>query len=126
MKTVLPLDVTNTVPNELPLELTGLPTQSVKVTLGTKADDCIALDTSEAKENEDFRILAMRKREKLEDSGCGNEIKELQQVICPFYRLRQNYQQRESLELICCLSKQIRKKNNVFVFGFKEKSLMLK
>ena len=43
MKTVLPLAVTNTVPNEPPLEL-------------TKAVYCIALDTSEAKDDEDFRI----------------------------------------------------------------------
>ena len=65
LKTVIPLDVTNTVPNETPRELPGLPTQLVKVTLGTKADDCIALNTSEAKEDEDFRISEMRKREKL-------------------------------------------------------------
>ena len=62
VKTVLPLAVTNTVPNELPLELPGLPTQLVNVTLGTKTDDCIALDTSEAKEDENFSISAMRKR----------------------------------------------------------------
>ena len=46
MKTVIPLDVTNTVPNEPPLDLPGPPTKLVKVTLGTKADDCITLDTS--------------------------------------------------------------------------------
>ena len=74
VKTVLPLDVTNTVPNEPPLELPGLPTQLVNVTLGTKADDSIALNTSEAKEDENFRIATMRKRDKLEDSGCGDEI----------------------------------------------------
>ena len=74
MKTVLTLAVTNTVPNEPQLELTGVPTQLVKVTLGTKADDCIALNTSKAKEDEDFRIATMRKREKLEDSGCGDDI----------------------------------------------------
>ena len=74
VKTVLPLAVTDTVPNEPPLELPGLPTQLVKVTLGTKADDCIALNTSEAKEDEDFRIAPMSKREKLKDSGCGDEI----------------------------------------------------
>ena len=73
-KTVLPLAVTNTVTNEPPLELPGLPTQLVKVTLGTKAYDFIVLDTSEAKEDEDFRISAMRKREKLEDSGNSDEL----------------------------------------------------
>ena len=41
VKTFLPLAVTNTVPNEPPLELPGVPTQIVKVTLGTKADDCM-------------------------------------------------------------------------------------
>ena len=49
VKTVLPLAVTNTVPNEPPLDLPGLPTKLVNVTLGTKADDCISLDMSEAK-----------------------------------------------------------------------------
>ena len=62
MKTVLPLAVNNTVPNEPPLEIPGLPTQVVKVMLGTKADDCIALDMSEAKEDEDFRVTVMTKR----------------------------------------------------------------
>ena len=65
LKIVTPFDVTNTVLNEPPLELPGLPTQLVNVMLGTKADDCIALDTSEAKEDEDFRIAAMRMRKKL-------------------------------------------------------------
>ena len=59
-KTVLPLAVTNTVPNEPPLELTGLPTQLVKVRLGTKAYDCIALDTSEAKEDEKDQSMVIR------------------------------------------------------------------
>ena len=62
VKTVIPLDVTNTVPNEPPLDLPGLPTKLVKVTLGTKADYFIALDTSDAKVDEYFRISAMRKR----------------------------------------------------------------
>ena len=62
LKTVLPLVVTNTVPNEPPIELPGLPTHLVNVTLGTKADYCIALDTSEAKEDENFRIAGMRKK----------------------------------------------------------------
>ena len=53
VKTVIPLAVTNKVLNEPPLEIPGLPTQLVKVTLGTKSDDCIALNTSEAKEDED-------------------------------------------------------------------------
>ena len=42
--------------------------------MGTKADDYIALDTSEAKEDEYFRIAEMRKREKLEDSGNSDEL----------------------------------------------------
>ena len=71
----------------------GLPTQLVKVTLDTKSDDCIALDTSEAKEDETFRIAEMRKKEKLEDSGCGDELQELQQVLWPVDWLCQNYQQ---------------------------------
>ena len=74
MKTVLPLDVTNTLPNEPPLDLPGLPTQLVKVSLGTEADDCIALNKSEDKEDNFFWIAEMRKREKLEDSGCGDEL----------------------------------------------------
>ena len=52
----------------------GLPTQLVKVTLDTKADDCIALDTSKAKEDEDFRIAEMGKRKKLEGIVCGDEL----------------------------------------------------
>ena len=56
VKTVLPLAVTDTVPNEPQLEPPGLPTQLVNVMLCTKGDDYIALDTSEAKEYESFRI----------------------------------------------------------------------
>ena len=62
LKIVIPLEVTNMVQNEPPLDLYVLPTQLVKVTLGTKADYCIALDTSEAKEDEYLRIAAVRKR----------------------------------------------------------------
>ena len=47
MKTVISIDVTNSVPNEARVELPGLSTQLVKVTLGNKAYDFIALDTSE-------------------------------------------------------------------------------
>ena len=36
VKTVLPFYVSNTVPNESPLQRTGLPTQLANVTLGTK------------------------------------------------------------------------------------------
>ena len=93
MKTVLPLAVTDTVPNEPPLELPGLPTQLVKVTLGTKADDCIVLNTSEAKEDEDFRISAMMNMENLEYSGCGDDLQEFQQVLWPVYWLHQNSHQ---------------------------------
>ena len=116
VKTVLPLAVTNKVLNEPPLEIPGLLTQLVKVTLGIKADDCIALDTSETKEDEYFRIAAMRNREKLEDSECGDELQELQQVLGLVDRLCQNSQQGKSLELICFLSKQIRKQKKCFVF----------
>ena len=35
----------------------------------------------------------MRKREKLEDSGCGDELQELQQVLWPADQLLQNSQQ---------------------------------
>ena len=66
--------------------------------MGTKADDCIALDTSEAKEDEYFRIEAMRKTENLEDSGCGDELQELQQVLWPVDRLHQNSQQGKKVQ----------------------------
>jgi hypothetical protein len=88
VKTVLPLSDKHTVPDEPPLKLPGLPTQLVDVTLGTKESDCIALDTTAAKEDEDFRFEAMRKRETLEDSGCGDELQELQQILWPVERLR--------------------------------------
>ena len=77
LKNVLPLAVTNTVPNEPPLETTVLPTQIVKATLSTKVDDFIALDTSKAKEDEDFRVASMRNRDKLEDFVGGDELQEL-------------------------------------------------
>ena len=47
----------------------------------------------EAKEDKYFRIAAMRKREKLEDSGYGDELQELQQFLWPVDRLCQNSQQ---------------------------------
>ena len=68
----------------------------------------------------------MIRRKKLEDSVCGDELQEFQQFLWPVDRLRQNSQQGKSLELICCLSKHIRKQKKYFVLGVKEKSLMLK
>ena len=54
----------------------------------------------ESEEDENFRIAVMRNRDKLEDSGCGDEIQELQQVLWPVDRLCQNTQQGKVLELI--------------------------
>ena len=105
VETVLPIAVNNTVPNEAPLELPGLPKQLVKVTLVTKSNDCIALDKSEAKEDEDFRIAPISKRGKLKDSGCGDEIQELEQVLWPVDRIRQ-YTQQEKMFIVDMLFEQ--------------------
>ena len=92
----------------------GLPTQLVKVTLDTKSDDCIALDTSEAKEDGYFSIAEMVKKEKLEYSGCGDDLQKLQQVLWPVDRLCQNSQQGKKFRVDMLFEKTYQEKKEVF------------
>ena len=93
----------------------------------TKADDCIALETSEAKLDEYIRIAEMKTREKLEGSGCGDELQELQQVIWPVDRICQNSQQGKKFIVDVLFEQTDQETKQVScVFIVKEKSLMLK
>ena len=61
VKVVLPLEKTHTVPDEPPLTLPGLPKSLCR--LGTRAQDCIDLETSLGSEEMGFRPKALRKRD---------------------------------------------------------------
>jgi hypothetical protein len=86
VRVVLPLEKTNTVPDEPPLALPGLPKSICR--LGTRAQDCIDLETSLGSEEMDFRLKALRKRDSLEDNGFGDELAEMQQTIWPVKSLQ--------------------------------------
>ena len=82
--------------------------------MGTKADDCIALDTSESKEYKYFSIAAIRKRERLEYSVCGDELQELQQVLCPVDCLCKNSQQGKKFRFDMLFDQTDQEKKEVF------------
>ena len=86
VRVVLPLEKTNTVPDEPPLALSCLPKSICR--LGTRAQDCIDLETSLGSEEMDFRLKALRKRDSLEDNGFGDELAEMQQTIWPVKSLQ--------------------------------------
>ncbi len=85
VKVVLPLANTEVVPDVPPMNLPGLPSLP---TLGTVAHDVIALEETNDNAGLQLRIDAMVERERLEDSGIGDEHMEMQQVLCPVERLR--------------------------------------
>ena len=87
MNVVLPLAETNEYPSEPPLKLPGLPNNMSR--LGTRAQDCINLETSLGSEEREFRLEAFRKREKLEEQGYGDELAEMQQTLWPVDSLRE-------------------------------------
>ena len=58
IKVVLPLTNVNTVPDDAPLELPGLPKL---YKLGTRAQDCIDLETELKTVSTEFRLRAMKK-----------------------------------------------------------------
>ena len=96
MKVVLPLANTEVVPDAPPMNLPGLPSLPA---LGTVAHDVTALDKTNNSAGLQLRIDAMVERERLEDSGIGDELMEMQQILWPVERLRV-----QILLLICCLS----------------------
>jgi hypothetical protein len=87
VKVVLPLEKTEVVPDAPPINLPGLPTLS---TLGTVAHDVIALEEKSDTAGLQLRVDVMVENERLEDSGIGDELMEMQEMLWPIERLRAN------------------------------------
>ncbi len=85
VKMVLPLANTEVVPDAPPMSLPGL---SSLPALGTVAHDVTALEETKDSAGLHLRIDAMVERERLEDSGIGDELMEMQQLLWPVERLR--------------------------------------
>ena len=68
-----------------PMNIPGLPSLP---SLGTVAHDITALEESNNSAGLQLRMDAMVERERLEDSGIGDELMEMQQVLWPVERLR--------------------------------------
>jgi hypothetical protein len=82
---VLPLEDTEVVPDAPPMNLPGLPSLPA---LGTVAHNVFALEEDNDNAGLQLRINAMVERERLEDSGFGDELMEMQEVLWPIERLR--------------------------------------
>jgi hypothetical protein len=82
---VLPLDSTLTVPYSPPLNLPGLP---VLPQLGTVAHDVTNLKKACTTASLQFRTDAMLEREMLEDSGFGDQLMEMQEILWPIEQSR--------------------------------------
>ena len=85
VKVVLPLANSEVVPDASPMNIPGLPSLPA---LGTVAHDISALEENNDKAGLQLRMDAMVEREKLEDSGIGDELMEMQQLLWPVEQLR--------------------------------------
>jgi hypothetical protein len=85
VKVVLPLANTKVVPDAPPMNLPGLPSLPA---LGTVAHDITALEETYDNAGLQLRMDAMVERERIEDSGIGDELMEMQQVLWPVEWLR--------------------------------------
>jgi hypothetical protein len=82
---VIPLQDTEQVPREPPI---NLPQHSVNYSMGTTSADLVALyKTSLDKEN-GIRLRAMIERDRLENSGFGDQLNELQQTSWAIEKIR--------------------------------------
>ena len=72
-------------PDVPPMNLPGLPSLPA---LGTVAHNITALEETNDSAGLQLRMDAMVERERLEDSGIGDELMEMQQVLWPVERLR--------------------------------------
>ena len=80
IKVVLPLANENEVTDGPPVELPGLP---ALYRLGTRAQDCIDLESKLKHAGTEFRLRATKKSEQLKDDGYGDELYEMQQTLWP-------------------------------------------
>ena len=77
---VIPLADNEIVPSKAPV---NLPTRPDTFTLGTKSADLVALDNSMLDREELVRLNAMIERDRLEDSGYGDQLMEIQENSWP-------------------------------------------
>ncbi len=80
VKVVLPLQNTEIVPDEPPINLPGLPTLPA---LGTVAKDITALEENNNKAGLQLRMNAMLEQERLKDNGFGDKLMEMQEILWP-------------------------------------------
>ena len=73
---VIPLVDNEIVPSKAPV---NLPTRPDTFTLGTKSADLVALDNYMLAREERVRLNAMIERDRLEDSGYGDQQMEIQE-----------------------------------------------
>ena len=72
---VIPLADNEIIPSKAPV---NLPTHPDTFTLGTKSADLVALENSMLDREERVRLNAMIERDRLEDSGYGDQLTEMQ------------------------------------------------
>ncbi len=80
MMVLLPLENTEVVPDAPPMNLPRLPSLPV---LCTVAHDVFALEEDNDNAGLQLRINTMVEQERLEDSGFGDELMEMQEVLSP-------------------------------------------
>jgi hypothetical protein len=82
---VIPLQDTEDVPELPPI---NLPQHSVNYTMGTKSADLLALYNSAHDKEDSIRLKAMIERDRLENSGFGDQLTELQQTSWAIEKIR--------------------------------------
>ena len=82
---VIPMEDNEIVPSKAPV---NLPTRPDTFTLGTKSANLVALDSSMISRGERVRLNAMIDRDRLGDSGYGDQLMEMQKNSWPLERIR--------------------------------------
>ena len=82
---VIPLANNEILPRKAPVKL---PTRPDTFTLGTKSADLVALDNSMLAREDCVRLNAVIERDRLEDSGYGDQLMEMQENSWPLERIR--------------------------------------
>ncbi len=85
MKVMLPLQNTEIVPDEPPLNLPGFPTLPALV---TAAKDVTAPEENNNKAGLQLRIDAMLEQERLDDNGFCDKLMEMQEILWPIDQLQ--------------------------------------
>lgn len=85
---VIPLENTEVVPDRPPI---NLPTRARPYKVGTLSNDAKRLDNSRLDVEEQLRLEAATERDRLEASGVGDQLNEMQEASWPWQKIKKGF-----------------------------------